>query len=147
PILRGQIYLTSPKLLLVSAIAVAPVGSAGHSGVICNRADGCNRDWSAQPGRGACHRRGDGGRRSSTEHFFDSGLYAAQFHGRSGHSGADGKRKTKDLVLDSARDHCGAPAIVGTWIGGFVASPLAAIVFLAIGAEAVFQAVVTIGRF
>ena len=49
---------------------------------------------------------GDGGRRSSTEHFFDSGLYAAQFHGRSGHSGADGKRKTKDLVLDSARDHC-----------------------------------------
>ena len=41
----------------------------------------------------------------------------------------------------------GAPAIVGTWIGGFVASPLAAIVFLAIGAGAVFQAVVTIGRF
>jgi len=41
----------------------------------------------------------------------------------------------------------GAPAIVGTWIGGFVASPLTAIVFLAIRAGAVFQAVVTIGRF
>ena len=41
----------------------------------------------------------------------------------------------------------GAPAIVGTWIRGFVASPLVAIVFLAIWAGAVFQAVMTIGRF
>jgi ZIP family zinc transporter len=40
----------------------------------------------------------------------------------------------------------GAPAIAGTWIGGFVASPIASIVFLAIGAGAVFQVVVTIMR-
>jgi zinc transporter ZupT len=40
----------------------------------------------------------------------------------------------------------GAPAIAGTWIGGFVASPVASIVFLAIGAGAVFQVVVVIGR-
>ncbi|MDP9016586.1 MAG: ZIP family metal transporter [Thermoproteota archaeon] len=38
----------------------------------------------------------------------------------------------------------GAPAIVGTWIGGFVYSPLAAIVFLAIGAGAIFQVVFSI---
>jgi zinc transporter ZupT len=41
----------------------------------------------------------------------------------------------------------GAPAIAGTWIGGFVASPVASIVFLAIGAGAVFQVVVVIGKF
>jgi ZIP family zinc transporter len=41
----------------------------------------------------------------------------------------------------------GAPAILGTWIGGFVASPVASIVFLAVGAGAVFQVVVAIGRF
>ncbi|HXG07650.1 MAG TPA: divalent cation transporter, partial [Nitrososphaera sp.] len=40
----------------------------------------------------------------------------------------------------------GAPAIFGTWIGGFVASPLASIVFLAVGAGAVFQVVVVIMR-
>jgi len=41
----------------------------------------------------------------------------------------------------------GAPAIAGTWIGGFVASPVASIVFLAIGAGAVFQVIAVIGRF
>ncbi|MCI0560324.1 MAG: divalent cation transporter, partial [Nitrososphaera sp.] len=41
----------------------------------------------------------------------------------------------------------GAPAIIGTWIGGFVSSPLASIVFLSIGAGAVFQVVVAIARF
>lgn len=41
----------------------------------------------------------------------------------------------------------GAPAIAGTWIGGFVASPLASIVFLAIGAGAVFQVMYAIFRF
>lgn len=40
----------------------------------------------------------------------------------------------------------GAPAIAGTWIGGFVASPIASIVFLAIGAGAVFQVVLVIMR-
>jgi zinc transporter ZupT len=41
----------------------------------------------------------------------------------------------------------GAPAIAGTWIGGFVASPIASIVFLAIGAGAVFQVTHAIFRF
>ena len=41
----------------------------------------------------------------------------------------------------------GAPAIAGAWIGGFVSSPVASIVFLAIGAGAVFQVVVAITRF
>ena len=40
----------------------------------------------------------------------------------------------------------GAPAIAGTWIGGFVSSPLASIVFLSIGAGAVFQVVVIIAK-
>jgi len=41
----------------------------------------------------------------------------------------------------------GAPAIAGAWIGGFISSPVASIVFLAIGAGAVFQVVVAIIRF
>lgn len=41
----------------------------------------------------------------------------------------------------------GAPAIAGTWIGGFVASPVASIVFLSIGAGAVFQVVYAIFKF
>jgi ZIP family zinc transporter len=35
----------------------------------------------------------------------------------------------------------GGPIIFGTWIGGFVYSPLAAIIFLSIGAGAIFQVV------
>ena len=38
----------------------------------------------------------------------------------------------------------GAPAIVGSWIGGFLYSPLAAIIFLSIGAGAIFQVVLSI---
>jgi ZIP family zinc transporter len=38
----------------------------------------------------------------------------------------------------------GAPAILGAWIGGFQYSPAAAIVFLSIGAGAIFQVVVSI---
>jgi zinc transporter ZupT len=38
----------------------------------------------------------------------------------------------------------GAPAILGAWIGGFQYSPVAAIVFLSIGAGAIFQVVVSI---
>ena len=41
----------------------------------------------------------------------------------------------------------GAPAIAGTWIGGFVSSPLASIAFLSVGAGAVFQVVYAIFRF
>ena len=35
----------------------------------------------------------------------------------------------------------GVPAIFGAWVGGFVYSPFAAVIFLAIGAGAIFQAV------
>jgi zinc transporter, ZIP family len=35
----------------------------------------------------------------------------------------------------------GTPTILGTWIGGFLYSPLAAIVFLSVGAGAIFQVV------
>jgi len=35
----------------------------------------------------------------------------------------------------------GIPTILGTWIGGFVYSPLASIIFLSIGAGAIFQVV------
>ena len=35
----------------------------------------------------------------------------------------------------------GVPTILGTWIGGFIYSPLASVIFLAIGAGAIFQVV------
>lgn len=35
----------------------------------------------------------------------------------------------------------GAPTIIGTWIGGFIYSPVAVIIFLSIGAGAIFQVV------
>jgi zinc transporter ZupT len=38
----------------------------------------------------------------------------------------------------------GAPAIVGAWIGGFLYSPIAAIIFLSIGSGAIFQVVFSI---
>ena len=38
----------------------------------------------------------------------------------------------------------GAPAIFGTWIGGFVYSPFTSVIFLAIGAGAIFQVIVVL---
>jgi zinc transporter ZupT len=38
----------------------------------------------------------------------------------------------------------GAPAIAGVWIGGFLYSPLAAIIFLSVGAGAIFQVIYSI---
>src|SRR3954471_5834304 len=38
----------------------------------------------------------------------------------------------------------GAPAIAGAWIGGFLYSPIAAIIFLSVGAGAIFQVVLSI---
>jgi ZIP family zinc transporter len=38
----------------------------------------------------------------------------------------------------------GVPAILGAWIGGFLYSPIAAIIFLSIGAGAIFQVVYSI---
>src|ERR687891_2252240 len=40
----------------------------------------------------------------------------------------------------------GVPTIIGTWIGGFIYSPVAAIIFLSIGAGAIFQVVFLIYR-
>lgn len=40
----------------------------------------------------------------------------------------------------------GSPAIFGAWIGGFVYSPFTSVVFLSIGAGAIFQVIVTILR-
>lgn len=57
------------------------------------------------------------------------------------------KERPKILYLVALGIIAGAPAIAGTWIGGFVASPVASIVFLAIGAGAIFQVVVAIARF
>jgi zinc transporter, ZIP family len=39
----------------------------------------------------------------------------------------------------------GVPTILGTWIGGFMYSPVATIIFLSIGAGAIFQVVYSIG--
>ena len=38
----------------------------------------------------------------------------------------------------------GSPAIFGTWIGGFSYSPFATVIFLSIGAGAIFQVVLSI---
>ena len=38
----------------------------------------------------------------------------------------------------------GVPAIFGAWVGGFVYSPFTAVVFLSIGAGAIFQVIITI---
>ncbi|SDY50249.1 ZIP family metal transporter [Thermoactinomyces sp. DSM 45892] len=40
----------------------------------------------------------------------------------------------------------GVPAIIGTWIGGFVYSPIWSLIFLSIGAGAIFQVVVQVFR-
>jgi zinc transporter ZupT len=40
----------------------------------------------------------------------------------------------------------GAPAIIGTWIGGFAYSPLLAVVFLGVGVGAIAQVIVEVGR-
>ena len=38
----------------------------------------------------------------------------------------------------------GSPAIFGAWVGGFVYSPFAAVVFLSVGAGAIFQVIVVL---
>ncbi|MBL7002095.1 MAG: divalent cation transporter [Nitrosopumilus sp.] len=40
----------------------------------------------------------------------------------------------------------GSPAIFGAWIGGFVYSPFTSVIFLAIGAGAIFQVIITLLR-
>jgi zinc transporter ZupT len=57
------------------------------------------------------------------------------------------REKPKILQLAALGFIAGAPAILGAWIGGFVVSPVASIVFLAIGAGAVFQVVYAIFKY
>jgi len=40
----------------------------------------------------------------------------------------------------------GSPAIFGAWVGGFVYSPFTSVVFLSVGAGAIFQVIVVILR-
>jgi hypothetical protein len=40
----------------------------------------------------------------------------------------------------------GAPAILGTWIGGFAFNPLLAVLFLSLGAGAILQVIWEVGR-
>ncbi|MFY3740524.1 MAG: zinc transporter ZupT [Candidatus Nitrosomirales archaeon] len=54
------------------------------------------------------------------------------------------KQKARIMHLLSLGLIAGAPTIVGTWIGGFTYMPVASIVFLAIGAGAIFQVVYSI---
>lgn len=55
---------------------------------------------------------------------------------------SDRKSLIKKLVLMGLI--AGVPTIAGTWVGGFVFSPLASIIFLSIGAGAIFQVVYAI---
>jgi ZIP family zinc transporter len=57
------------------------------------------------------------------------------------------KQRPRIMQLVALGLIAGAPAIVGTWIGGFVSSPMASILFLSIGAGAVFQVILAIARF
>jgi zinc transporter ZupT len=50
----------------------------------------------------------------------------------------------RDLALLSLVG--GAPAIIGAWIGGFLTMPALSVLFLAIGAGAVFQVAYSIGK-
>lgn len=54
------------------------------------------------------------------------------------------KQKARIMHLLALGLIAGAPTIAGTWIGGFTYMPLASIVFLAIGAGAIFQVVYSI---
>jgi len=40
----------------------------------------------------------------------------------------------------------GGPAILGTWLGGFHYSPFWAVLFFAVGAGAILQVIVEVGR-
>src|SRR6185312_10214372 len=55
-----------------------------------------------------------------------------------------GKLMIKRLLLMGII--AGIPTILGAWVGGFIYSPIAAIVFLSIGAGAIFQVVYSLGR-
>jgi zinc transporter ZupT len=57
------------------------------------------------------------------------------------------REKPKVAQLAAFGFIAGAPAILGAWVGGFVSSPVASVVFLAVGTGAVFQVVYAIFRY
>lgn len=56
------------------------------------------------------------------------------------------KEKTSIIKFAALGMIAGAPAIFGAWVGGFLYSPLSAIIFLSVGAGAIFQVIVVILR-
>ena len=52
--------------------------------------------------------------------------------------------KTPILLLAALGALAGTPAIFGAWIGGFAYSPFTSVIFLAIGAGAIFQVIVVL---
>lgn len=56
------------------------------------------------------------------------------------------RQQPRPLQLVALGLLAGAPAILGTWIGGFAYSPLLAVIFLGIGVGAIFQVIVEVGR-
>jgi ZIP family zinc transporter len=58
--------------------------------------------------------------------------------------GTNNRPRLRTFLLLAAL--AGAPAILGTWIGGFAFSPLLAGLFLGIGAGAIWQVIVDVGR-
>jgi ZIP family zinc transporter len=60
---------------------------------------------------------------------------------------AEGGRSTSFTRLATLTLVAGAPAILGTWLGGFVTSDVLAVVFFAAAAGAAFQVVTEVGRY
>ncbi|ABX13558.1 ZIP family metal transporter [Nitrosopumilus maritimus] len=54
------------------------------------------------------------------------------------------REKTVIWKLTAMGMIAGAPAIFGAWVGGFVYSPFSSVIFLSIGAGAIFQVIITI---
>jgi hypothetical protein len=77
-------------------------------------------------------------------HFINNGSKAHSMHFHGIHKA--GMDEVFEIINPGGRFIAGAPAIIGAWIGGFVSSSTASLVFLAIGAGAIFQIVVAIER-
>jgi zinc transporter, ZIP family len=60
---------------------------------------------------------------------------------------ASGVRRVTFLQLAALALVAGAPAILGTWIGGYASSDLLAPIFFALAAGAALQVVVEVGRY
>jgi zinc transporter ZupT len=72
-------------------------------------------------------------------------LVSAQGKASQGTSAASLPSRGLFIFLASLALLAGAPAILGTWIGGFAFSPLLALLFLGIGAGAIWQVMAEVG--